>query len=181
MSEPTQIVGPVEPSALDRVVYFLSTNIWVTLTAVWIACILGITQFVKLLLRAIPRFGNTEETGRIIALVPFIVGGLTGWAIAPEIASTTTFVGGKLPWYVGSVVGFGVGWASTGVYEQTRGLKIQMWAKIIVNKAFGAVIAFIPGAKLTKEEEEAVAPTVRKQVAITADDLKGAQHDGDNG
>ena len=140
MSEPSQIVGPVEPSALESVVYFLSTNIWVTLTALWIACILGITQFVKLLLRAVPRFGDTEETGRMVALVPFIVGGLTGWAIAPEIAQTTTFVGGTLPWYVGSVVGFGIGWASTGVYEQTRGLKIQMWAKIVVNKAFGAII-----------------------------------------
>ena len=163
MSEPTQIVGPVEPSTLDQVVYFLSTNIWVTLTAGWICCILAITQFVKLVLRAIPRFGDTEETGRIIALVPFVVGGLTGWAIAPEVASTTTFVSASMPWYVGSVIGFGVGWASTGVYEQTRGLKIQTWSKILVNKAFGAVVNLIPGAKLTKAEEDAVAPTVRKQ------------------
>ena len=47
-----------------------------------------------------------------------------------------------------------------------------MWSKIIVNKVFGFVVGMIPGAKLTKDEEDAVAPTIRKQVAITQADLE---------
>lgn len=176
MSTPVDQQAAHAPTSFDQVLYFLQTNVWVTYAAIWVICILAITQFIKLLLRAFARFGDTEETARIVALVPFMVGGATGWAIAPEIAATTTFVGGVLPWYVGSMIGFGVGWASTGIYEQTRGLKIQTWSKIIVNKAFGAVINFIPGAKLTKEEEDAVAPTVRKQPPV-APEMLAAYHE----
>ena len=177
MSTPVDQANPDATSALNQVLYFLQTNVWVTYTAIWMISILAITQFIKLFLRAFDRFGDTEETSRIIALVPFMVGGATGWAIAPEIAATTTFVGGSLPWYVGSTIGFGIGWASTGIYEQTRGLKIQTWSKIIVNKAFGAVINFIPGAKLTEAEEEAVAPTVRKQSPVTPEMLASYQEE----
>jgi hypothetical protein len=153
------VVRAAETGWVQDAFAFAAQNVWLSMGLAWVLVIVALTEVSKRVfdLAIDP---NHPKRARVLQLMPFLFGVVTGPFLAPEIADTTLFA--SVGWIQGLMFGPVAGMGAIGAYELARETRPLRMLKVLIRGVFRYVYETIARKPLSSQDEEALDRTQKQ-------------------